>query len=65
MGLFAIVLLGKLNYVRAQTLRTKLIDMLVWAAFIEYFNESYLTTALSCFISLPNWTVKPFGEFVS
>jgi hypothetical protein len=64
-GLLAIVLLGKLNHARARTLKAKLVSILIWGCFIEYFNESYLTTAVSCLISLPNWTVKPFGEFVS
>ncbi len=65
LGLILILILGKLNHERAQTLKAKLVRMLMWTSFIEYFNESYLTTAVSCFICLPNWTYKPFGQFFS
>jgi len=65
LGLVSILILGKVNYARAQTLRAKLVRMLMWTTFIEYFNESYLTTAVSCFICLPYWTYKPFGQFFS
>ena len=65
LGLLLIPILAKINYSRAQTLKTKLRRSLMWGTFIDYFNESYLVTAMSFLISVPSWTFKNAGEFIS
>ena len=64
-ALALIPILGKFNHARVQYLKAKLVQKLVWATFIEYFNESYLSTSVSCFISFHYWTLRSFGEFFS